>query len=1824
METILHLSDLHFGWEGDAPSGLADREVCLSGLLNQLESLDAKWKPTIICITGDVAWKGSASDYVAARDWLDKLLSVCNLTYEQMVVCSGNHDIIRAKAKKIPRSESTSDADSVLEVPIAPHFEDQFSDYTSFYKKTGMPLLQFGDYESCLVGERTINGIRFTVLNSAWFSKDKHDKEKLWIGLPHIKYMEDKGSLSLISESSDISYTLLHHPVEMLHADEKHAYTSRENTWDYIAHRSHILLSGHTHGEVRKPDRIADQALHFTGGSTYSGTRHPNSFRLIQINGGVVDDKTFEFNPRSAKNEWKPHPAETRDLFSKTEQKQAAVAQKRTLDTKEYRNAFFEHAERHLEQKSRLLKQTGMLPATIDRPVSLRVSNQHNQYDSNGRLKRGKNAEHEMPFYQAVRESRRTLLLGDLGMGKSTLAAHLVTETISRSQQAIAMLIPVKSLVLADNLSLRDLIRSFDRYISDNIWLRTPKFDLHSTLETGIEVSLVLDGLDELARDVAARLLNRTASLVEHWSNIQVVCTARPVELAGASYSDWRVVHTVALDDMAKSEFIEKELIADGVPQEQLQGKKSALLTSLKEMASLDAIASSPLVIRLVFQQLKEQHTETTLTLGNLLHHLLIERLDGWQKRDDKPLPYALLEEMFPTPEQKALLLSKLAGRIVSNQPLSIDEAKALLEGVAKKLREEKSHQLASEAISFYEWIGLLTKSEIVEFPLQPLAEACAASGLLEHLTNGSEYQNANERNAWRVVSFMAAMARQRGQLDQVREFLIEYVTTLLEEPAYLPAACYIVAEADDCAIAEHAVKQIEKISFRPLTSFIEEQIASNRNIAKTLALAGDVGFDWFYKAYLDPRYPITNAGSGLVAGVFAEWAMLVHSSITPGQKEKISKLVLPYQATNEGHFWGVLTILPVLVPDAFSKEDLQWYQALALDHRVLSNWGEQQLNKQKLVGNSDESLNAILLCRSNDSSHAARMWLDWNPSEKPPYSITRLALRLSAKEPLNGHEQSVIDQCRERLSEKWTRFARWALAMEDEKTAAGAIKILFDAGEKRLAILGNAAMNATHDGGYIASAEKILSELVSQEGQDGVHWLANKIIQSDVYLGAHSGWWRILLNHIELIEDGEKYLTAICHKLGPYTIPRRPEVREAFARLLNGEKGSPYKKALRDKLKSLDPSERQGAAAILISSDPQSEAEALFVSIRSRAGNLHRHDRDEWDSFCLTLDFGPSVLTYLNSQLDALEPQSRTFALVILRKGGFDIKQHSVELLLSITDLGNWHIRKDDACREFLGSEYIYPALLEQLGTPNSRNKAAEALLEFHDDRIDSFTKTKCIALKNEQYFHFWEIVPLANKIISDPVFANDLQEAGESLKEAGEPKPILCLIAKALTSGTGWKDVVWQLLCADTLSIDEDEYGLGLLELGFIAQQHQCSIGEAAKECLLDPRMETTRKVDAYHWLGILSDEFVSLDDDELQNAIFHGRPIHYSATTALIARLGKTPEGFSCHRQNRQRPALTTRTSKQKSAPQIYDQLMNYARDSENIHPSLRTTLHECLYLPDFSESEVSKISAQGKQGILIETVLNQAYGREQKLEEAIPLLDLSAQLWRDKNSQFNILARTWNMHRDSVIFNGGNKAESYLKALDQALIDSNIWTLPLALEILDLCGSLKKTQIPLVFSDLSKHPTGFHVVLFARFCDWLSEDLDEEVAEAAVLSAENVIVALNEEPWAIKNSEMQNTWAYLLFPAVLWAKGKKTSKAANAVFLRGIQAIFYKHPNANDSPRTDLTKLLSKLDSLLEQAPPEILRDVIKLGANSLEPSISSFCRLISAFGEMTPN
>ena len=242
------------------------------------------------------------------------------------------------------------------------------------------------------------------------------------------------------------------------------------------------------------------------------------------------------------------------------------------------------------------------------------------------------------------------------------------------------------------------------------------------------------------------------------------------------------------------------------------------------------------------------------------------------------------------------------------------------------------------------------------------------------------------DRSRWRIVSFGAAIARRRGLMDELRDRLAAIIAFLLRDSGYVPAACYIVVESADAGLAETTIQLIDDTEYRPLRYFQDERKASARSIAKTLVLAGESGFNWFFSDYLDPRYPVPNAGCAVVGEVFSECAALVRAHLTADQIEKLGRMVGPYRATGEGHFYGVLSVLSVLSPDAFAPDErissqypLQWTE------RLFADWVEGEFRCAWDDAVLGPIVDRVLVARCGESLLAARLWLERNQSTNSP-----------------------------------------------------------------------------------------------------------------------------------------------------------------------------------------------------------------------------------------------------------------------------------------------------------------------------------------------------------------------------------------------------------------------------------------------------------------------------------------------------------------------------------------------------------------------------------------------------------------------------------------------------------------------------------------------------------------------------------------------------------------------------------------------------------------------------------------------------------------------
>lgn len=313
---ILHLSDLHFGYDTDTTAE-AQRKTALNNLVSTVDNQEACWKPTIVCVTGDIAMRALSSDYSKARKWLLNLLSRLKLEPRSLVICPGNHDVERNVAFAQALPPNAEKADYMLGYGYFQGHKAPFCEFQKFCSSLSVPKYSVGRKKSYLTGIRKINNIRFVCLNSAWFSQrnkigDKYvDDGRLWLGLPLLEYFESKGAFPCFERKTLSVFTivLFHHPFESLHDNERNQRNPRKNTKEFIANRSHLIFTGHDHGVPADPTPLFGRAHHFRGGATYENSSYQNSFHLIRLEDTYLLEKRFIYQAGSHASAWQELPA---------------------------------------------------------------------------------------------------------------------------------------------------------------------------------------------------------------------------------------------------------------------------------------------------------------------------------------------------------------------------------------------------------------------------------------------------------------------------------------------------------------------------------------------------------------------------------------------------------------------------------------------------------------------------------------------------------------------------------------------------------------------------------------------------------------------------------------------------------------------------------------------------------------------------------------------------------------------------------------------------------------------------------------------------------------------------------------------------------------------------------------------------------------------------------------------------------------------------------------------------------------------------------------------------------------------------------------------------------------------------------------------------------------------------------------------------------------------------------------------------------------------------------------------------------------------------
>jgi tetratricopeptide (TPR) repeat protein len=281
----LHLSDFHFG--GSA-SNRYDEEVVVESLLKDIGERIEKdgLAPDFIVITGDLAFSGKSPEYELAREFLDELLKITEVTRPRLFIVPGNHDVDRSLISRgaLELGKTVNDKQVTNDILGSPDDRrllfSRFKGYSEFFNDYFKGHNSFDDERYFYVAHFNMGSRRLAILglNSSWLAASNEDETfKLVIG-----ERQTRVALKAADKASPaLKIALLHHPHDWIRSFDQSYSMSRLLTECHFVLHGHLHKSSATH--FSNPD---GSALVIAGGACYETRDYPNSYNFVKLNFG--------------------------------------------------------------------------------------------------------------------------------------------------------------------------------------------------------------------------------------------------------------------------------------------------------------------------------------------------------------------------------------------------------------------------------------------------------------------------------------------------------------------------------------------------------------------------------------------------------------------------------------------------------------------------------------------------------------------------------------------------------------------------------------------------------------------------------------------------------------------------------------------------------------------------------------------------------------------------------------------------------------------------------------------------------------------------------------------------------------------------------------------------------------------------------------------------------------------------------------------------------------------------------------------------------------------------------------------------------------------------------------------------------------------------------------------------------------------------------------------------------------------------------------------------------------------------------------------------
>lgn len=1423
-----------------------------------------------------------------------------------------------------------------------------------------------------------------------------------------------------------------------------------------------------------------------------------------------------------------------------------------------------------------------------------------------------------------INVDKPVLLFGELGSGKSTLIANHLLRELEVNPELLPVFIPSGYFLDKPVDSLEHVVVIINRYVNEELLLTEKFFELGAILKTNKEITLVVDGLDELPLQKANVLFGNLKKLKDSSARLRMLTSGRPTELQAIIPTGWQCLTTMPLTEEEIKLLLAHEAAVRNIPN--VAQDTDTRFDLLKNKSELHSLATTPLIVCSVWPELTSSLSDKSL--GDLLYNVLQTRLE-WHAKDLKEPDISNFTNAFPHVLQREKLLVTIANEIYFSVERSITET-TLFDIIDASVPENvQKNIIVNEAIKFFQWVFLQpTTDKRWGFVSMPLLECATGIYIADHLTDPG-FKKETFVDHWRCLSFAMTAVRRKSKAAEVNSVMTAYVQTYLRWPnENVAVISTVVAELRDQALSQIFFQQLKNLSFRPVrTLTIEDHLTAN-SLAHCISLSNGSGFSWLFSEYLNGEHPLVHFHAKIASEVLSHYLIIRNYSIPENEIKQLEVIIRPSIAYRTSLCFELLPVLAIVCKDVLSIPERCRLLAGNLTSAYLRQ-RSQLILIELSVTNADDVLNALeTACEQRDYNiYAAQLWATLNRSRPIAKSILECFTKCVSKNNLHTHYDTLTKYIPEPVL---ISYLRLCIILRNELHCPSSL-ILFYKGHRDFQLLAESLVNSIDwlDKNNYDNSDEINS-YISDEGAAGLAVILRSI-PFDNNLGIPPAFWKLFLAAITASDT--IYLDEFTHALSGlrlYILTRYPDLRHLLRKLLTERPA--YRIHVNSMMKSLDGTLRSAANAILLVCFPDTEHQALINVVKGFYNSLGVNN--EWQKFCFSLNYSRESLQVLQGKVNRLVAGSKIYALALLYRHNISLSdQERKEMVDGLLSDGYFFdsiaIRGSDINSSILSDPRFFAQILANLKHDNLEisNHAASMLAQYHYERLDIRQQAGVWLIQNERYeSHFFSFFKHTN-LLSNVDFADGLREYSDyyESKKPGR-KALLYQFYLAWTKQESWRAFITRFI---TKARQHDLYVLELLHewlVSFIRKypEHKSEISEALKEILDVPLFKENHDGgnDVYSQLVLTASEFDVIDKQRIHN-VLNTFPVSMSTSQTYVALALKSKYDFS-QVVNREPQGYVLLFAPYN--PVFYTQVSNKEIDDllvsdDDIPMEFFSTVARIVLNNQITPDQLSVLETKGNAGSFFSVLVN--FCRNDKLP-----MQRILQAWRIGDSNYNQHRKGF-MHKPvlkrilSNLLGEKENEKQFIASLRNELDNENnpdfcqtYYELISSGETLDF-----KHFVRMLLEVLDK-PYNFRKDFAYELSDYFVTRIKDDEKEKYTKAIADFLSAISNRNQEDLVDDRYNLLLWVMSLGSIHLDNTLTDDLRLA-FLNGLRFVFLEKNSLrrsmhNPPPNFFMAQdLLDYTWPLFSKIPTSTIKSLVEAGLNSEVIEISACCKILTA-------